>query len=115
MSVMHLDRNPRQDDVLRVLDTRLACLLVDRRGPEALRHNLACLRRKLASEPVDPATLAQVEATVRAISPAGTSKTAAEHAPARRWPQLQMGEMVARGLSGAVGLTGMAALLLQIS
>jgi hypothetical protein len=72
MSVMDvIDSRPRQDEVLRLLETRMACLLVDRPGTEALRRHLFVLREKLSNENVDPAMLAEVEATVRNLRPAG--------------------------------------------
>lgn len=57
-----------QDHVLRLLDTRMACLLVDRPGTDPLRRQLERLRSRLMREPLDARTLAKVEATVRALA-----------------------------------------------
>lgn len=64
----------RQEDVLRLLDTRLACLMVDRRESRDLRPALFQLRNKLAREDLDNATLADVERTVTAILPRGSAR-----------------------------------------
>ena len=66
-----LQTQTRQDDVLRLLDTRLACLLVDRQDGRALRPKLFKLREMLLQTPLDSATLDEVEAYVRRALPAG--------------------------------------------
>ncbi len=63
-----------QEDVLRLLDTRLACLMVDRRDSRDLRPALFQLREKLAREDLDAATLADVERTLNAMLPPGTGR-----------------------------------------
>jgi len=59
---------PGQDAMLRLLDTRMACLLVDRPRGDPLRQHLERLRDRLAREPLDAQTLAKVETTVRALA-----------------------------------------------
>ena len=63
-----------QEDVLRLLDTRLACLMVDRRQSRDLRPKLFQLRQKLLDETLDKRTLADIERTVNDILPPGTAR-----------------------------------------
>lgn len=63
-----------QEDVLRLLDTRIACLMVDRRQSRHLRPQLFKLREKLLNENLDQRTLADVERTVKEILPPGTAR-----------------------------------------
>lgn len=99
------ESEPRQDEVLRMLDTRIACLLVDRPGTEALRRHLFVLREKLARECVDTATLAQVEATVRALRPQ-TAAGAGRRLPADPRPVADMqGRAASAGLQSFLGAT----------
>ena len=67
-----------QEDVLRLLDTRLACLMVDRRESRDLRPALFQLREKLAREDLDTATLADVERTLNAMLPPGTASASSK-------------------------------------
>jgi hypothetical protein len=64
-----------QDDILRLLDTRIACLMVDRPDASNLRPALLRLRGKLLQERLDGATLSKVEATLRELMPPGTART----------------------------------------
>ncbi len=61
-------RRQRQEEVLLLLDMRLACLLVDRKASDSLREHLFQLRRKLERDLVDGQTLTAVESTVRALT-----------------------------------------------
>lgn len=61
-------RRQRQEEVLLLLDMRLACLLVDRGGSDRLRQHLFLLRGKLENESLDGETLTAVETTVRALT-----------------------------------------------
>lgn len=96
-----------QEDLLRLLDTRMACLLVDRPGGDPLRHCLEQLRERMSREPLDRDTLTQVEALVRGLG----RGTAAWH-PIRSTPggpptgafgrskdRLRLAGLVARAIS----------------
>lgn len=91
-----------QEDLLRLLDTRLACLLVDhQRRREPLRDCLQQLRDRLSREPLDPATLAEVEATVRSLSRPAADRpadTPRPHETARRRSRLRLGHRAMRTL-----------------
>ncbi|RDD60908.1 hypothetical protein [Ferruginivarius sediminum] len=115
MSVMSvIGTEPRQDDVLRLLETRMACLLVDRPGTESLRRHLFVLREKLANETIDRATLAQVEATVRELRPAGVKPASTQSEPQTLASRL-VGEATSRALVGATGLSALTLLALQVA
>jgi hypothetical protein len=66
-----------QEDVLRLLDTRLACLLVDRADTAKLRPALFQLRKKLTQERLDRKTLAKVEQSLHDLLPPGTARASA--------------------------------------
>jgi hypothetical protein len=109
-------RQARQEALLRTLDTRMACLLVDRRGGEVLRRNLFALRDRLTRETLDPATLAEVEATVRALAPrpsAPKRQPGSGVQPAARPPRRAAGALAARAVSGALGASGLLLLVAQ--
>lgn len=107
---------PQQEAVLRMLDTRMACLLVDRPATEVLRRNLFALRDKLSRERLDAATLREVETAVRALTPRQTIDGApmALDEPGgatARWPTDLMG----RALSGMAGVSGIALLIAHMA
>lgn len=114
--------SPQQDELLRLLDTRMACLLVDRPATELLRRQLFALRDRLARERLDRATLREVDTAVRALAPRQTidgeplgptpavrPKDARQARPAR--PPARLG----RALSGVAGLSGLALLVMQMT
>lgn len=116
MSVMNVTGTARrQDEVLRLLETRMACLLVDRPGTEALRRHLFVLREKLSNESLDPAMLAEVEATVRELRPAGRAPSRPAREPRGRGFRRLIPEGMSRALFGAGGLSALALLVLQVA
>lgn len=110
----------QQEAVLRLLDTRMACLLVDRPSTEVLRRNLFALREKLARDRLDPKTLRKVEVTVRALAPRRTIDGAPLTLPPEddAWFARPAGwrhDLMGRAVSGAVGLSSLALLLAQLA
>lgn len=79
-----------QDDVLRLLDTRIACLMVDRRDTSKLRPALFQLREKLLQDNLDSKTLARIERTVREMLPPGTARASATLARDDSRPQARV-------------------------
>lgn len=81
-------RRQRQEEVLLLLDMRLACLLVDGKGSGALREHLFQLRRKLEQDLLDTQTLAAVESTVRALTQQPKPKPVRASAKPPKWHQV---------------------------
>lgn len=119
MTTTEMEIGDRQEEVLRLLDTRMACLLVDRSNAEALRPQLLRLREKLAQEALEPATLDQVEALVfdpRHRDGQSTLADARGAKPAAKASRQQppSSELVARSVAGLAGMLVLADLILRV-
>lgn len=115
----------RREEVLLLLDTRIACLLVDRPDAEALRAQLLRLRDKLAREPVTSDTLSRIEALIldtrlREGVPQDRVAASAEPAEAttvtgaRARGSSAPPEAVARCVAGMAGGLGLTELVLRL-
>jgi hypothetical protein len=102
-------RMPRQDALMRLLDTRIACLMVDRPATEVLRRDLLRLRKTLAHRPLDSAALKQVEqllaelTTAPGVRPASVARRGLGQRAAPPWTA-----------SGLAGMSGAALLLASL-
>ncbi len=99
-----------QEQLLRLLDTRIALVLASQPHGARLRHQMRALRDRMAVEPPDRRTLADVAAVIDSLAPRRTIdgepmtrriSAAAEHA-GPRWPR--------RAATCAAGLAGLVVL-----
>jgi hypothetical protein len=108
-------QTPRQEALLRLLDTRIACLMVDRPATEVLRRDLLRLRDRLARQRLDTASLRQVEtllAELRAPAPGGSAVPAGARSWRGRWSRRP--SLPGRTASRLAGLSGTALLLASL-
>jgi hypothetical protein len=106
-------RTPRQEALLRLLDTRIACLMVDRPATEVLRRDLLRLRDRLARQRLDTACLRQVETLLAELSGPACADAGRGAGPRPgRW--MPRPALPARAASRLAGLSGAALLLASL-